>query len=571
MCVEGVVIELRVPFVEWPAGCQQNQSCSGSSLGWLVWYSNWLGNFHIGKSFLQENLDQSKRHTILWIRARKCQSWYGILRNFHIRVPQLHLCIFVKWRKVSEWCRHFVALIWGDGVLAKTSCVSPCLRWPSFKQGVFGTVLGFLMYVWSRLSVRFCRDRFVFRFVPTNVLTLHVGSSFVVWSLSCDGRHVCTSPTIGCPRCVARLTLRFTHGIGCPLMVVLLVISCPLVGSVADFFFNPTGSNFRTWYLSQRSLSTKVTIAEKSLHHVLDSRCQHWAHLGFTDSHIVISETENLALLWYWVQGQQRGSWIRFGVCDPKTPGSNSTTGLLAFACSSSLGPYSWSHLLFTFCMVLLRPLGSQDSLYKHENFRWCRDRPQRAFPLTCQNVKNLKKEKKLNPVPQRSHSAPSGASLVMTSQKFITSTHCLHIEAQVQRGVSCSLSGSWISTSRCNIVVTARVYGLGSYTPCSLESFLAQQKVDQDEVDERYWEILDEGWFIDWGGAQVPDFCGGTLQLLLLARNLSTPSAFSFVCFVSCFGPCGCCGLDHEGSSDTSDGPVARCLVFGTFNHEFP
>ena len=33
----------------------------------------------------------------------------------------------------------------------------------------------------------------------------------------------------------------------------------------------------------------------------------------------------------------------------------------------------------------------------------------------------------------------------------------------------------------------------------------------------------------------------------------------------------CGCCGLDHKGSSDAREGQAARCLVFGTFNHEFP
>ena len=27
----------------------------------------------------------------------------------------------------------------------------------------------------------------------------------------------------------------------------------------------------------------------------------------------------------------------------------------------------------------------------------------------------------------------------------------------------------------------------------------------------------------------------------------------------------CGCCGLDHEGSSDAREGPAARCLVLGT------
>ena len=47
----------------------------------------------------------------------------------------------------------------------------------------------------------------------------------------------------------------------------------------------------------------------------------------------------------------------------------------------------------------LLRPVGSQDKLYKLENFGWlvggCRDRPSRALPLTCPNVKNSKNEEK--------------------------------------------------------------------------------------------------------------------------------------------------------------------------------
>ena len=29
------------------------------------------------------------------------------------------------------------------------------------------------------------------------------------------------------------------------------------------------------------------------------------------------------------------------------------------------------------------------------------------------------------------------------------------------------------------------------------------------------------------------------------------------------------CCGLEHKGNSDASEGPVARCIEFGTFNHE--
>ena len=33
----------------------------------------------------------------------------------------------------------------------------------------------------------------------------------------------------------------------------------------------------------------------------------------------------------------------------------------------------------------------------------------------------------------------------------------------------------------------------------------------------------------------------------------------------------CGCCGLDHEGSSDASEEPGAVCLVFGGFDHGFP
>ena len=33
----------------------------------------------------------------------------------------------------------------------------------------------------------------------------------------------------------------------------------------------------------------------------------------------------------------------------------------------------------------------------------------------------------------------------------------------------------------------------------------------------------------------------------------------------------CGCCGLDHKKNNDAREGQAAKCLVFGTFNHEFP
>ena len=49
--------------------------------------------------------------------------------------------------------------------------------------------------------------------------------------------------------------------------------------------------------------------------------------------------------------------------------------------------------------LARLRPLGSQDKLYKLENSGWlvcgCLDRLSRALPLTCPNVENLEKIKR--------------------------------------------------------------------------------------------------------------------------------------------------------------------------------
>ena len=59
-----------------------------------------------------------------------------------------------------------------------------------------------------------------------------------------------------------------------------------------------------------------------------------------------------------------------------------------------------WRVLLWCRCgvvvwCVLLRPSGSQDKLYKLENFGWSVSRPTVTLPLACPNVKNLNNEKK--------------------------------------------------------------------------------------------------------------------------------------------------------------------------------
>ena len=68
----------------------------------------------------------------------------------------------------------------------------------------------------------------------------------------------------------------------------------------------------------------------------------------------------------------------------------------VAFVALGALPPLCVFLSLF---VCLLRPLGSQDQHNKLENFGWlvgrCRDRPSRALPWTCPNVKNLSQNKK--------------------------------------------------------------------------------------------------------------------------------------------------------------------------------